>query len=133
MRANTKYKEVLDQKIGTNVVSDILYGVDIFLVFNRKLSGNENRKEIQNLNNNEKKFAETLTCQYYGDIQFGSNSTTSKEAVKLLYQMSKLLENYKQNTKQKQIALYIKFAKDNLNSKTIELIIDERFTNEFQM
>ncbi|CAF4638081.1 unnamed protein product, partial [Rotaria sp. Silwood2] len=78
MRANTKYKELLDQKIGTHVVSDILYGVDIFLVFNH-------------LNNNEKKFAETLTCQYYGDIQFGSNSTTSKEAVKLLYQMSKLL------------------------------------------
>ncbi|CAF3390038.1 unnamed protein product, partial [Rotaria sp. Silwood2] len=78
------------------------YGIEIFLIFNRKLSDNENRIEFHNsvqellkklkalpisdinqlkLTNEEKQLAETLTCQYYGDIQLESKPTSFTEAI----------------------------------------------------
>ncbi|CAF1146013.1 unnamed protein product [Adineta steineri] len=47
----TKYPQVLDQQIATHVVTDILYGIDLYFVFDRIITDNENRTDIQKLLN----------------------------------------------------------------------------------
>lgn len=126
---DTMYKEVFNQRISTHVVTDILYGVDIFIIFNRKFFHNENREQIQtsinklllkiqtlkildnkalDLNSDERKLAETLSCKYYGDIQFEPNPTSFKDVVKLFRKVSNLVENnnINQYTKPKQVLIY---------------------------
>ncbi|CAF1340791.1 unnamed protein product [Rotaria sordida] len=117
----------LSGSIATHVVTDIVYGAEIFLVFDCKLPDNENRTELHNsvkkllkktkalqisdidqldLSNKEKQLAETLTCQYYGDIQLESNSTSFNEAIKLLKQLPNLLGKNNENTRPKQVLIY---------------------------
>ncbi|CAF1046677.1 unnamed protein product [Rotaria sordida] len=123
----TKYQEVLDQQIATHIVTDILYGGEIFFLFDRKLSIDEDRTNIENCiklllkkfetfqildndelnwNDHEKKLAGTLTCQYYGDFQIQSNPTTFKEIVKLYKELSKSLNQNTNNIIPKQVWIY---------------------------
>ncbi|CAF4832574.1 unnamed protein product [Rotaria sp. Silwood1] len=97
---DSKYREVLDQKIATHIVTDIVYGGDIFFVLDRTLSNDEDRTDIENRikqflikfetfqvldngtlnwNYHEKELAQTLRCQYYGDFPTDSNPRTFEE------------------------------------------------------
>ncbi|CAF1124808.1 unnamed protein product [Rotaria sordida] len=126
-KSDIKHRDLLDQQVATHVVTDIVYGAEIFLVFDCKLPDNENRTELHNsikkllkktkalqisdidqldLSNKEKQLAETLTCQYYGDIQLESNPTSFNEAIKLLKQLPNLLGKNNENTKPKQVLIY---------------------------
>ncbi|CAF1232271.1 unnamed protein product [Rotaria sordida] len=123
----TKYQAVLDQQIATHVVTDILYGGDIFFLFDRKLSIDEDRANIEdciklllkkfetfqildngelNWKNHEKKLAATLTCQYYGDFQVQSNPTTFEAMVKLYKELSKFRGQNTDYTIPKQVWIY---------------------------
>jgi hypothetical protein len=138
-KRDIKHQEIFNQENATHVVTDILYGAEIFLIFNRKLSDNENRTEVQNsvqdllkktrtlqifdndqldLNNDEKKLADTLTCKYYGDIQLKSNPTSFKDAVKLIKQLPNLLGKNNQNTIQKKVLIYPLYLLDDFISST---------------
>ncbi|CAF1684733.1 unnamed protein product [Rotaria magnacalcarata] len=102
-KSDIKRQDLLDQQVATHVVTDVFYGIEIFLIFNRKLSDNENRTDHHNsvkellkklktlpitdidqlpLSNEEKQLAETLTGQYYGDIQLKSNPRSFIDAIK---------------------------------------------------
>ncbi|CAF0970132.1 unnamed protein product [Rotaria sordida] len=99
-----KHREVFYKENATHIVTSILYGREIFFIFDRILSNDENRIDIENniklllkkfdtfqiFNNGElnwkdyeKQLANTLTCQYYGDFQYESNPITFEQAFKL--------------------------------------------------
>ncbi|CAF4606097.1 unnamed protein product [Rotaria sp. Silwood2] len=120
-------QDLFDQQMATHVVSDVFYGIEFCLVFNRKSTDTESRIDIHNsvmellkklktlpisdidqlqLSNREKQLAETLTCQYYGDIQLKSNPTSFIEAIELLRQLPNLLEKNNKNTKPIKVSLY---------------------------
>ncbi|CAF1287756.1 unnamed protein product, partial [Rotaria sp. Silwood1] len=126
-KSDVKHQDLFHQRVATHVVTDVFYGIEIFFVFNRKLSDNENRTELHNsvkellkklttlpisdigqlhLSNGEKQLAETLTCQYYGDIQLKSNPTSFIEAIELLRQLPNLLGKNNENTKPIKVLLY---------------------------
>jgi hypothetical protein len=107
-----KDKEVFDQQTATHVVTDILEGAEIYFVFNRTVSVNENSTKIReyvknllkkigtfhisedgqlNWENDERALAETLTCQYYSDSQLESNPTTFEQVAKLYKQLPTLI------------------------------------------
>jgi hypothetical protein len=58
------------------------------------------------LNDNEKKLAETLTCQYYGDFNLIYNPTTFEQAAEIFKQLPNLLGENQENTVPKQVCLY---------------------------
>ena len=134
-KSYTKHPEVFNQQIATHVVTDILYGAEIFFIFDRTLSNDENSTDIQervknllkkieifhisdngqlNWKNYEKTLAETLTCQYYGDFQLETNPTTFEEAVKLYKQLPKLLGENNENAVPKQVSIYPLYLLDDL-------------------
>ncbi|CAF4484752.1 unnamed protein product [Rotaria sp. Silwood2] len=160
---STKYHEVLDHQIATHVVTDILYGGEIFFIFDRILSINEDRTNVENciklllkkfetfqildngeLNwkNHEKKLAETLTCQYYGDFQIPLNPTTFEEVVKLYQDLSKCFHQNTDNTIAKQVWIYplylldeFRLAKNNFYQINDDILIktSELFDNLYQL
>ncbi|CAF0965044.1 unnamed protein product [Rotaria sp. Silwood1] len=159
----TKYKEILNQQIATHVVTDILYGGEIFFVFDRILSVDENRKNIENSiklflkkietfqildngeldwKNHEKKLAETLTCQCYSDFQIQTNPTTFEEIVKLYQELSKLIHQNTDNTIPKQVWMYplylldeFQLAKKNFYEISNDMLIKilELFNNLYRL
>ncbi|CAF3697714.1 unnamed protein product [Rotaria sp. Silwood1] len=124
---DSKYREVLDQGIATHIVTDILYGGDIFFVLDRTLSNEEDRTDIENRikqflkkfetfqvldndtlnwNSQEKELAQTLTCQYYGDFQTESNPRTFEEIVKLYTHLLKSTQQLNDTIILKQVHIY---------------------------
>ncbi|CAF3819920.1 unnamed protein product [Rotaria sp. Silwood1] len=124
---DVKHQDLFNQQMATHVVTDVFYGIEIFLIFNRKLSDDKNRiafhssiqellKKLKTLpisdinqlklSNEEKQLAETLICQYYGDIQLKSKPTSFIEAIELLKQLPNLLEKNNGNTKPIKVLLY---------------------------
>ncbi|CAF5019856.1 unnamed protein product, partial [Rotaria sp. Silwood1] len=109
-----KHPEVFHQQDATHIVTGILYGRDIFFIFDRTLSNDVDRINIENdiklllhkfdkfkilssgelnWNDHEKQLARTLTCQYYGDFQYESSPTTFEEAFKFyIYLLNFVLE-----------------------------------------
>ena len=130
---NIIHEEIFNRNIATHVVTSILYGAEVYFVFERILFTNENHTEIDmivtkllekmttlrlfhnyqlNLNDNEKQVAQSLTCQYYGDFNLISNPTTFYDAANLFKQLPNLLND---NTIPKQVCLYPLHALDKSN------------------
>ncbi|CAF1572005.1 unnamed protein product [Rotaria sp. Silwood1] len=124
---DSKYREVLDQKIATHIVTDIVYGGDIFFVLDRTLSNDEDRTDIENRikqflikfetfqvldngtlnwNYHEKELAQTLRCQYYGDFPTDSNPRTFEEIVKLYKHLLKSTQQLYDIVVIKQVRIY---------------------------
>jgi hypothetical protein len=146
-----KYKEALGQQTATHVVTGITYGADAFFIFDQKLSTVENRTEIRGdlkavinkipkidisagveltMNDNEKKVAKTLTCQFYGDFLLELNPRTFEDAVKLYQELPKLLGENGINAVPKKVWLHPLHALDNSVVK-ITRDIDNRVINCF--
>ncbi|CAF2838103.1 unnamed protein product [Rotaria sp. Silwood2] len=128
------------------------YGIEIFLIFNRKLSDNENRIEFHNsvqellkklkalsisginqlkLTNEEKQLAETLTCQYYGDIQLEFKPTSFTDAIELLKNLPNLLGKNNKNTKLKKVLLYPLYLLDDfISAKKRFHVINDHILNK---
>ncbi|CAF1530052.1 unnamed protein product, partial [Rotaria magnacalcarata] len=133
-KSNAKYTEVFDQKTATHVVTGIMYGAEAFFIFDRTLSSNENRTEVDghvetmlkkipkcdilgkcqlDLNDNEKNIAERLTCQFYGDFHLENNPSTFKEAAKLYQELPSLLGTNDEKAVAKKVWLYPLHLLDN--------------------
>ncbi|XP_029601114.1 stonustoxin subunit beta-like [Salmo trutta] len=97
-----KYKEVFSQGIATHVVTGILYGANAFFVFDREVSSDEDRKDIEGnfkvkLNSvpyvsiggesdlDKKNTSETKTekfsCRFHGDVLLENNPVSFKDAM----------------------------------------------------
>ncbi|CAF1519844.1 unnamed protein product [Didymodactylos carnosus] len=133
-KGNASYTEVFDQQTATHVVTGISYGAEAFFIFDRILSSNENRTEVHghveamlkkipkfeisgngklDLNDNEKKIAERLTCQFYGDFHIEHNPSTFEEAVKLYQRLPSFLGTNDEKGVPKKVWLYPLHLLDN--------------------
>ncbi|CAF1260563.1 unnamed protein product [Adineta steineri] len=121
------HTDILEQDVATHVVTGIVYGADAFFVFNRALSKNEENTTVGekmevllhkvpkigisagvelNMNNDDKKFAESLTCTFYGDFNLEQSPSTFEEAVKLYNVLPSLLGSNGENAVAKTVYLY---------------------------
>ncbi|XP_027035078.2 cytolytic toxin-alpha-like [Tachysurus fulvidraco] len=110
---NITYPQVFDQKTATHVVTAVLYGAQVFMVFDYTSAENENKQEIEgnlhavvkkiptisiegqaslNMTEDEKKMAENISITFYGDFKLEENPTTYKEALKVFKKVPALLE-----------------------------------------
>ncbi|KAL1276434.1 hypothetical protein QQF64_036057 [Cirrhinus molitorella] len=108
------YPKVFEQKTATHVVTAVLYGAQAFMVFDWKLSEDEDKQEIEgklkvmvenipkvsikgdgsvNITDSEKNMAEKITCTFYGDVLLKQNPTTYLDALNLYKQLPSLLNN----------------------------------------
>jgi ABC-type multidrug transport system fused ATPase/permease subunit len=111
---NIKYTDILNHPEinATHVVVGILYGADAFFIFDRTMSSDENRNDVQgklnilvkkipalkidgngqlNLDENQKQSSNNLTCKFYGDFRFNNIPTTFEDAVKLYCELPTLI------------------------------------------
>ncbi|XP_036420761.1 verrucotoxin subunit beta-like [Colossoma macropomum] len=106
------YPEVFEQKTATHVVTAVLYGGQAFMVFDKTVSENEDKQEVEGnlrgmvkkipsfsiegegalkMNENEKKLADNISCTFYGDYELEENPTTYMEALQLYKKLPSLL------------------------------------------
>ncbi|CAF1157483.1 unnamed protein product [Adineta steineri] len=121
------YTDILNQDVATHVVTGIVYGADAFFVFSRTLSKNEENTTVGgklevllnklpkigisggvelNMNDDDKQFAESLTCTFYGDFILEQNPSTFEEAVKLYKILPSLVGANGENAVAKTVYLY---------------------------
>ncbi|XP_060717025.1 cytolytic toxin-alpha-like isoform X2 [Tachysurus vachellii] len=110
---NITYPQVFDQKTATHVVTAVLYGAQVFMVFDYTRAENENKQEIEgnlhavvkkipsfsidgqaslNMTEDEKKMAENISIKFYGDIKLEENPTTYNEAVNVYKKVPDLMK-----------------------------------------
>ncbi|XP_061086594.1 cytolytic toxin-beta-like [Conger conger] len=106
------YPEVFDQKSATHVVTGVLYGVEVFMVFDQMASNEEDKKVIQGnldssiskipkvdvsssgklkLTDTEMKKVQKFSCTFHGDLALENNPTTYEEAVQLYKNLPELM------------------------------------------
>jgi hypothetical protein len=119
------HQQIFDEKLATHVVTSIIYGSEVYFVFEVENHADVGERVIKilekmtmfhedqlNLNDNERTLAQSLTCQCYVDIDFDSNRMTFLEVAKLFKQLPKLLN---ENPIPKQGCLYPLHLFDKLN------------------
>ncbi|XP_052445548.1 neoverrucotoxin subunit alpha isoform X1 [Carassius gibelio] len=111
---NITYPGGLDLKSATHVVTAVLYGAQAIMVFDRMISEEENKHEMDGKLNAmvkkipgfsteanttfkmtaaEKKMAEKITCTIHSDVRLHQNPTTYMEALDLYKELPALLRN----------------------------------------
>ncbi|KAG7315941.1 hypothetical protein KOW79_020807 [Hemibagrus wyckioides] len=101
---NITYPQVFDQKTATHVVTAVLYGAQVFMVFDYIKAENKNKQDIEGnlhamvkkipklsldgeaslkMTEDEKEMAENISVTVYGDIELEENPTTFKEALEV--------------------------------------------------
>ncbi|XP_061086596.1 neoverrucotoxin subunit beta-like [Conger conger] len=109
---NVIYPEVFDQKNATHVVTGVLYGAEVFMVFDQMASNEEEKQDIQGKVNlfiqklpgvdvsssgnlrlevKEKKKVQKFSCTFHGDFALLHNPSTYEEAVHLYKQLPELM------------------------------------------
>ncbi|XP_029601113.1 stonustoxin subunit beta [Salmo trutta] len=97
-----KYKEVFSQGIATHVVTGILYGANAFFVFDREVSSDEDRQDIEgnlkvmfnivpgvsfggesdlDMKNTSETKTEKFSCGFHGDVILENNPITFEDAM----------------------------------------------------
>eukprot|EP00063_Salmo_salar_P066337 XP_014041172.1 PREDICTED: uncharacterized protein LOC106594338 isoform X2 [Salmo salar] len=97
-----KYKEMFSQGKATHVVTGILYGANAFFVFDREVSSDEDRKDIEgnfkvklnsvpyvsiggesalDMKNSSKTETEKFSCRFHGDVLLENNPVSFQDAV----------------------------------------------------
>uniref|UniRef100_A0A4W5JHG4 Uncharacterized protein n=1 Tax=Hucho hucho TaxID=62062 RepID=A0A4W5JHG4_9TELE len=97
-----KYKEVFREGIATHVVTGILYGANAFFVFDREVSSDEDRKDIEgnfkvtlnsvpyvsiggksalDTKNTSETKAEKFSCRFHGDVLLENNPVSFQDAM----------------------------------------------------
>ncbi|GAA6088620.1 cytolytic toxin-alpha-like [Tachysurus ichikawai] len=110
---NITYPQVFDQKTATHVVTAVLYGAQVFMVFDYTSAENENKQEIEGnlhavvkkipclsiegqasitITEDEKKMAENISITFYGDIELQENPTTYNEALEVYKKVPAMLK-----------------------------------------
>ncbi|KAL1277092.1 hypothetical protein QQF64_023765 [Cirrhinus molitorella] len=102
-----------DSDIATHVVTALLYGADACFVFDREVSSDEDKMEIDGnvkavfeklkcfsdgnieasmkLNDSQKAAVQKFNCTFYGDFQLPSNPTSFEDAMEVFKDLPKLL------------------------------------------
>ncbi|KAI4877052.1 hypothetical protein NFI96_011309 [Prochilodus magdalenae] len=109
------YPEVFEEKTATHVVTAVLYGAQAFMVFDKTVSENEDKQEVEGnlnvmvkkipllsiegegdlkMNDKEKELAENISCTFYGDCVLEENPTTYMEALQLYKKLPSLLREH---------------------------------------
>ncbi|XP_055751106.1 stonustoxin subunit beta-like [Salvelinus fontinalis] len=97
-----KYKEVFREGIATHVVTGILYGANAFFVFDREVSSEEDRQDIEghlkvmfnmvpdvsiegesdlDMKNTSKTKADKFSCRFHGDVLLENNPVSFQDAM----------------------------------------------------
>ncbi|XP_029601111.1 verrucotoxin subunit beta-like [Salmo trutta] len=97
-----KYKEVFSQGIATHVVTGILYGANAFFVFDREVSSDEDRQDVEgnlkvmfnivpgvsfggesdlDMKNTSETKTEKFSCGFHGDVILENNPITFEDAM----------------------------------------------------
>lgn len=109
-----QFPDVMDDDHATHVVTQVDYGADAFLVFDRLVRESENLQEVHgnmeaiiqklssslklkdaslDLENFDKLDTKTLQCTFHGDFQLSSNPSTFEEAVQIYNNLPKLMQS----------------------------------------
>lgn len=143
--------EIFDENLATHVVIGILYGIEIYFIFDRVLYENENHTNIDtdvikllekmikleifnndqlNLNEHEEQIAQLLACNYYGDFTFNFEPRTFKQVAKLFQNLSEY-----RGTVPKQVWLYPLYLLNNLNliNEKLYIIHDDLVLKSFKL
>ncbi|CAF3600869.1 unnamed protein product [Rotaria sp. Silwood1] len=133
------HPDLHDIDLATHVVTGVLYGADAFIVFDRTVSHNENKKDISgklkvmidkiplftinaeanlSLTEQEKSVANNLNCKFYGDFRLNANPSTFAEAVNL-YRELPILSNKSGNAVPKRVWLYPLSLLDNKANRIV--------------
>ncbi|CAI5789317.1 Stonustoxin subunit alpha [Podarcis lilfordi] len=100
---NVTYPAVFEHGTATHVVTAILYGAQVFFVFDRNISSSESVQDIQGslhavinwikvsvkgeasveMEEKEKAQTENFSCKFYGDFSLESNPVTFQDAMKV--------------------------------------------------
>ncbi|XP_066511696.1 verrucotoxin subunit beta-like [Hoplias malabaricus] len=133
------YPEVFEKKTATHVVTAVLYGGQAYMVFDKTVSDNEDKQEVEGnlnvivrkipsfsiegagalkMNENEKKMAENISCTFYGDYELDENPTTYMEALQLFKKLPSLLKQREQDAVPVKVWLY---PLSHLDSKAAKL------------
>ncbi|XP_044538944.1 stonustoxin subunit alpha-like, partial [Gracilinanus agilis] len=112
---NISFADVLDKGTATHVVTAVLYGAQAFFVFDRKVSTNENIKDIEGtfkvqlkkslktkgniegkakIENREEKLAKEFSCSFYGDFVLENNPVSYEDAIKVSASLPKLFKGH---------------------------------------
>ncbi|KAG9262487.1 stonustoxin subunit alpha-like [Astyanax mexicanus] len=121
------YPEVFEQKTATHVVTSVLYGSQVFMVFDRTNADTDNKQEVEGnlnvlvkkipsfsmegegalkMNEYEKKLAESISCTFYGDCVLEENPTTYIEALQIYKKLPTLLRQKENDAVPVRVWLY---------------------------
>uniref|UniRef100_H3ADB5 Uncharacterized protein n=1 Tax=Latimeria chalumnae TaxID=7897 RepID=H3ADB5_LATCH len=111
-RHNVTYPDVFDQGTATHVVTAILYGAQAFFVFDRMVSADENKQDIQgfmkgminkipkievsgqgsvHIKEQDKLQTNNFSCKFHGDFALPSNLSTFEDAIKIYTDLPKMI------------------------------------------
>lgn len=126
-KGNVRHPEVFDQGHATHVVTGVLYGAQAFFVFDKHLSNEEMKKNIEGelhvlvkhlpgiqidgdaslkISEDDQKRADKLEVQFYGDFRLSANPTSYEDAVKLYKDLPNLLGPNQENAVPVKVWLY---------------------------
>ncbi|KAG7222895.1 hypothetical protein INR49_027213 [Caranx melampygus] len=111
-RGHVTHPNVFEDDTATHVVTAILYGAGAYFVFDRELSSEEDKKQVEgeaklmfnklkflkpnceasfNMNKEEKEAVEKFSCTFHGDFKLPSNPTSFSDAVSVYRDLPKML------------------------------------------
>lgn len=114
---NIAHYEAFDNDAATHVVTAVLYGANACFVFDREVSSDEDKTNIDgevkaafdklkgislgaevdlNMNDNQKTAVQKFSCTFYGDFQLPSNPTSFEDALKIFADLPQLLGEKKE-------------------------------------
>uniref|UniRef100_H3A9H1 Uncharacterized protein n=1 Tax=Latimeria chalumnae TaxID=7897 RepID=H3A9H1_LATCH len=136
---NVTYPEVFNEGTATHVVTAI-YGAQAFFVFDRMVSADESKKDVQgfmkgminkilciemgsqgsvHIKEQDKLQANNFTCKFHGDFALPSNPTTFEDAIKIYTNLPKLIGENGENSVPVRVWLYPLYL---LDSKAAKLV-----------
>uniref|UniRef100_W5NBM7 Fibronectin type-III domain-containing protein n=1 Tax=Lepisosteus oculatus TaxID=7918 RepID=W5NBM7_LEPOC len=111
-RGQVTHPSVFEDDTATHVVTAVLYGAQAYFVFDREVSEEENKQEIEGklkltieklkvisisgkasleMTEKEKAAGEKFSCTFHGDVQLATNPSTFKEAIEVYRALPTLL------------------------------------------
>ncbi|XP_067284709.1 stonustoxin subunit alpha-like isoform X2 [Pseudorasbora parva] len=121
------YPQVFDQNTATHVVTAVLYGAQAFMVFDRTVSEEENKQEIEGqlnimvkkipqfsiegegaveMTDGDKQTADSIACTFHGDFRLDQTPTTYTEALDVYKKLPSHLKENPQNAVPIKVWLY---------------------------
>ncbi|MBN3296874.1 STXB protein, partial [Amia calva] len=148
-KENITHKKVFEEDTATHVVTAVLYGAEAYFVFDREVSADENKQEVEGelklridqmktitmdtqgfvkMNENETTAVNNFNCTFYGDFQLKSNPCTFNDAIQVYSTLPQLLGVNGENAVPVKVWLYPLIKLDSMAAKIVRDISDESAT-----